>query len=140
MRNACRILFFLILGIIVVRTDVALSFEFITINDFWPEKKGISYGMQEDYITIPGRGGIISDFPISFNIGTVIELSLSNQVSDSAIQKNGCGKTVLTVKRIQSNFRWGATIKNISDSTGWNTSALYALSDMAKGDMTNECI
>lgn len=62
----------MILGIIIVRTDLALGFEFITINDFWPEKKGISYGVQEDYITIPGRGGIISDSPISFDIGTVI--------------------------------------------------------------------
>ena len=40
MRNACKVLFFLILGIIIVRTDSALSFEFFTINDFWPEKRG----------------------------------------------------------------------------------------------------
>jgi len=49
--------------------------DFIPIKSYFRTYK-LSYETNNDFITIPGAGGIISDFPIKSDVGTEIEFSL----------------------------------------------------------------
>ncbi len=69
------IILFVFSSKIIFAEDSLLSYEFIPVKSYFRTYK-LAYETNNDFITIPGAGGIMSDFPIKSDIGTEIEFSL----------------------------------------------------------------